>query len=93
MFVRVPKPYRLSLRSVLMGCFVLLGLCPALHAQAWKDAPAYSKELSHDVLRRSAFFMPLFGATYQEKFEVLLQTLPANTLRGVVIYNHGCGGQ
>ncbi len=91
--IQAPKPPRLLLRPVLMGCFILLGLCPALHAQAWKDAPAYGKEKAQDVLRRSTFFMPLFGATYPEKFEVLLQTLPANTLRGVVIYNHGCGGQ
>ena len=93
MLTRAPQGPRFGLRHVLAGGFMLLALCPALQAQAWKDAPAYSKEKAQDVLRRSAFFMPLFGATYPEKFEVLLQTLPANTLRGVVIYNHGCGGQ
>lgn len=59
----------------------------------WKDAPAYAKELANNVLRRSVFFLPLFGSVYQEKFETLLSALPANSLRGVVIHNHGCGGQ
>lgn len=64
-----------------------------VHAQQWRDAPAYAPERADNVLRRSVFFMPLFGATYPEKFEVLLGSMPANSLRGVIVYNHGCGGQ
>jgi dienelactone hydrolase len=37
--------------------------------------------------------MPLFGAVYREKFVALLGAMPPNSLRGVIIYNHGCGGQ
>lgn len=59
----------------------------------WKDAPAYAPALAKNVLRRSVFFLPNFGAVYKEKFEVLLPQLPTGTLRGVVIHNHGCGGQ
>ena len=59
----------------------------------WKDAPAYSPALAQNVLKRSVFFMPMFGAVYPEKFETLLAHLPNTNLRGVVIYNHGCGGQ
>jgi dienelactone hydrolase len=64
-----------------------------LHAQKWVDAPAYDKKNAANVLQRSNFFVPLFGATYKEKFEVLINKLPANSVRGVIIYNHGCGGQ
>jgi dienelactone hydrolase len=59
----------------------------------WVDSAPYSSALSENVLRRSIYFMPLFGAVYPEKFEVLLRELPSTKLRGVVIYNHGCGGQ
>ena len=59
----------------------------------WKDAPAYAPELAQNVLKRSVFFMPIFGAVYPEKFETLLTHMPNTNLRGVVIYNHGCGGQ
>lgn len=59
----------------------------------WKDAPAYEDRLAANVLDRSLFFMPMFGAVYREKFETLLAHLPVNRLRGVVVYNHGCGGQ
>lgn len=59
----------------------------------WRDAPAYEERHSANVLRRSTFFMPLFGAVYREKFVALLGALPPQTLRGVIIYNHGCGGQ
>lgn len=62
-------------------------------ATQWKDAPAYSVDKGGNVLRRSVFFMPLFGAVFPEKFEALLQALPPASLRGVIIYNHGCGGQ
>lgn len=61
--------------------------------QLWRDAPAYEERHSANVIRRSTFFMPLFGAVYREKFVALLGSLPAHTLRGVIIYNHGCGGQ
>lgn len=60
---------------------------------AWKDAPAYSPDKATNVLRRSVYFMPLFGAVFPEKFEALLKALPPTSLRGVIIYNHGCGGQ
>lgn len=74
-------------------CLLALLLPQFVSAQQWKDAPAYDKRNTENVLRRSVFFVPLFGATYQEKFEVLLQKMPPASLRGVVIYNHGCGGQ
>ena len=60
------------------------------HAQQWKDAPAYDKAQAKNVLDRSTLYMPLFGAVYREKFEVMLQKLPG--VRGVIIHNHGCGG-
>lgn len=59
----------------------------------WRDAPAYEEARSADVLRRSTFFMPLYGAVYREKFAALLTALPPEVLRGVVVYNHGCAGQ
>ena len=62
-------------------------------AMHWKDAPAYSADKSNNVLRRSVYFMPLFGSVFPEKFEALLKALPPTSLRGVIIYNHGCGGQ
>jgi len=81
-----------------MNYFVRWGLCAALVctvqaglAQQRKDAPAYAKENANNVLRRSTYYMPTFGAVYQEKFEVLLKKVPF--LRGVIIHNHGCGGQ
>lgn len=62
-----------------------------VHAQQWKVAPAYERNLAGNVLERSTFFLPLYGAVYRAKFEVLLKELPG--IRGVVIHNHGCGGQ
>lgn len=62
-----------------------------VHAQEWKQVPAYDKALAANVLNRSVFFLPLYGAVYQAKFEVMLTQLPG--IRGVVIHNHGCGGQ
>lgn len=59
----------------------------------WKDAPAYSAEHGRNILDRSNFFIPVFGAVYREKFEVLLSRMPRGSIRGVVIHNHGCGGQ
>ena len=59
----------------------------------WKDSPVYAEVNSLNVMRRSTFFMPLFGSVYREKFVALLTALPSHSLRGVVIYNHGCGGQ
>ena len=59
----------------------------------WRDAPAYEARHAANVLRRSVYFMPMFGAVYPEKFEALLSKLPPERLRGVVVYNHGCGGQ
>lgn len=71
---------------IAMFCAAQAGL-----AQQGKEAPAYAKENAENVLRRSTYFMPTFGAVYQEKFEVLLKRVPF--LRGVIIHNHGCGGQ
>lgn len=68
-------------------------LLPDPGGPRWKDAPAYDARHAATVLRRSVFFMPVFGAVYREKFETLLNSMPATSLRGVVIYNHGCGGQ
>jgi dienelactone hydrolase len=58
----------------------------------WKDAPAYAREHSRNVLQRSVYFLPMFGAVYKEKFEVLLAQMPKDSVRGIVIHNHGCGG-
>lgn len=60
-------------------------------AQSWRDAPAYQKERAANVLDRSLFFLPLFGSVYLEKFEIMVKEIPG--IRGVVIHNHGCGGQ
>ena len=59
----------------------------------WVDAPAYAKAHSANVLDRSVFFLPNFGAVYRAKFESLVPSMPAASLRGIVIHNHGCGGQ
>ena len=85
---------RLQFCAALAAAFVSTAFPPGMAlAQQWKDAPAYAPERADNVLRRSVFFMPLFGATFPEKFEVLLGSMPANSLRGVIVYNHGCGGQ
>lgn len=63
----------------------------ATQAQDWRHAPAYDKALAANVLDRSVFFLPLYGAVYPTKFEVMLRETPG--LRGIVIHNHGCGGQ
>lgn len=60
-------------------------------AQDWRHAPAYDKALAANVLDRSVFFLPLYGAVYRAKFEGMVKEIPG--LRGVVIHNHGCGGQ
>ncbi len=73
--------------------FLAISIGQAAYAQKWIDAPAYDKKHAANVLARSNFFLPLFGATYKEKFEVLVNKLPANSLRGIIVYNHGCGGQ
>ena len=65
--------------------------CALSQAQEWKPAPAYDKALAANVLNRSLYFLPLFGSVYRAKFEVMLQQLPG--IRGVIIHNHGCGGQ
>jgi len=74
-------------------CAVLIAGMTALQAQAqdWRPAPAYDKALAANVLERSLFFLPLYGAVYPAKFEVMLKEMP--NIRGVVIHNHGCGGQ
>ncbi len=69
--------------------FALAGLSG--QAQDWRHAPAYDKALAANVLDRSVFFLPLYGAVYPAKFEVMLRETPG--LRGIVIHNHGCGGQ
>ncbi len=76
-----------------VATFMLTIAASQLYAQKWVDAPAYSKKNAANVLQRSNFFVPLFGVTYKEEFEVLLDKMPPNSLRGIVIYNHGCGGQ
>lgn len=58
----------------------------------WKDAPPYAKTLARNVLQRSVFYLPLFGAVYPAKFEALLSQMPKASLRGIVVHNHGCGG-
>lgn len=63
----------------------------ASQAQDWRHAPAYDKTLAANVLDRSVFFLPLYGAVYRAKFEGMIKEIPG--LRGVVIHNHGCGGQ
>ncbi len=60
-------------------------------AQDWRHAPAYDKALAANVLDRSVFFLPLYGTVYRAKFEVMVKEVPG--IRGVVIHNHGCGGQ
>lgn len=60
--------------------------------QGWKDAPPYAPERGRNILDRSTFLLPVFGAVYREKFEVLVGKMPAGSVRGVVIHNHGCGG-
>lgn len=62
-----------------------------VQAQDWRQVPAYDKALSANVLNRSIFFLPLYGAVYPAKFEIMLTQLPG--IRGVIIHNHGCGGQ
>lgn len=61
--------------------------------KGWKDVPAYSSANDQNILKRSVFFLPMFGAVYQEKFEALLSRMPPGSVRGIVIHNHGCGGQ
>lgn len=73
------------------GLAVALAFNSSAQAQAWRHAPAYDKALAANVLERSTFFLPLYGAVYPAKFEVMLKELPG--IRGVVIHNHGCGGQ
>lgn len=65
--------------------------CATSQAQEWRPAPAYDRSLAANVLDRSVFFLPLYGAVYPAKFEVMLRETPG--LRGIVIHNHGCGGQ
>jgi len=76
-----------------LTCAGLLAATLTLKAQAqdWRTAPAYNKALAANVLERSVFFLPLYGAVYPAKFEVMLKETPG--IRGVVIHNHGCGGQ
>jgi|GEM_PF-773171 len=91
----VPRKYsKLISRQVaqaMLALFCILGACLPSQAQNWKDAPAYEKENAKNVLDRSVFFLPSFGSVYREKFEVMLKELAG--LRGVIIHNHGCGGQ
>ncbi|HYW56697.1 MAG TPA: hypothetical protein VE934_07045 [Polaromonas sp.] len=62
------------LSNLIRKMILLALLLPQLGlAQQWKDAPAYDKKNADNVLRRSVFFLPLFGATYREKFEILLK--------------------
>jgi len=83
---------RLNTRVIASLCGMLaLGiLAPCARGQQWIEAPAYDKARARNVLDRSTLYMPLFGAVYREKFEVMLQKLPG--VRGVIIHNHGCAG-
>jgi dienelactone hydrolase len=83
-------PWRLLARPACTIALVAAVHASAL-AQGWWPAPAYDKAHAANVLDRSVFFLPLYGAVYPAKFEVLLKELPG--IRGVIIHNHGCGGQ
>lgn len=76
-------------KSLVLLFAMTAGLCA--HAQESKQAAAYDKALARNVLDRSLYFLPLYGSVYRAKFEVMLKELPE--IRGVVIHNHGCGGQ
>lgn len=80
-------------KVALLTCNSLIALATVseVQAQSWRAAPAYDKALAANVLERSVFFLPLYGAVYPAKFEVMLKEIP--NIRGVVIHNHGCGGQ
>ncbi len=79
-----------QIANVLALVIPLMVVVPA-QAQQWRPAPAYDKALAANVLDRSVLFLPLYGAVYRAKFEVMLKEL--SVYRGVVIHNHGCGGQ
>lgn len=81
---------RLNLRHMAVLLFAL-SFNGGIHAQTWRAAPAYEKALAANVLDRSVFFLPLYGPVYASKFEVMLRETPG--IRGVIIHNHGCGGQ
>lgn len=83
-------PLATALPIFALAAALLTAPTPAL-AQDWRHAPAYDKALAANVLDRSVYFLPLYGAVYRAKFEALLGELPG--IRGVVIHNHGCGGQ
>ncbi len=76
-------------RWVLVVLLIISG--STSRAQDWRPAPAYDKALAANVLERSVYFLPLYGSVYRAKFEVMLKELPG--IRGIVIHNHGCGGQ
>ncbi len=79
----------LMVRLSIFFCMAMTGHVAG--SQDWKPAPAYDKALAANVLDRSVFFLPLYGGVYRAKFEGLIKELPG--IRGVVIHNHGCGGQ
>jgi len=83
----------LNPRFVWFTCAGLIAVAAVMEAKAqnWRAAPAYDKALAANVLDRSVFFLPQFGAVYPAKFEMMLKEIP--NIRGVVIHNHGCGGQ
>ena len=66
---------RLTPKQLLVAAFVIASVVAANAQTAptvatadgathWKDAPAYSADKGNNVLRRSVFFMPLFGAVF-----------------------------
>ena len=83
--------WKMKSKLLLVGIVALASASTAVFAQQWRDAPPYAKSNADNVLRRSIYFIPSYGAVYPEKFAVLLKSLPF--IRGVVIHNHGCGGQ
>jgi dienelactone hydrolase len=99
----------MSQRKFLLSWIGFLSLCMAHDSQSqtdrprlvvanggmpqWKDAAPYAREHARNILDRSTFFLPVFGVTYKEKFESLVSRMPAGSVRGVVIHNHGCAGQ
>lgn len=86
-----PKRLRVLQAAAWSVPLLLQGLLLAsAHAQESRPAPAYAPAYAHNVLQRSQFYLPRFGAMYREKFEVLLPRYPG--VRGVVVHNHGCGG-
>ena len=68
----------LNSKLVWFTCANLFAVATAMEAkaQSWRAAPAYDKALAANILDRSVFFLPMFGAVYQAKFEVMVKEIP-----------------